>query len=347
MAPVFSIATNLERLAVFIPEEHCPMIPPSPPVSTHRIPSRSPAASPVQRNRALSTSLNGPESPNEERNISQSNFDTVPLRDIKKLARRCPSLRDIIWYGKHRIRKQWVVIRNLSMPQSTSNPAVEVIYPHEPLEALWDGVHIERDSFKVDWLSETVEREGALWTGDNADHYATLRALEKEKEGQITKQEKSSRGASKKSCPPPLEVEVSFPKISTNSNTVSPVDEPSEIPTPISPNELRRTLPSRKPPPRSKRQVNGSSDLKPSSNSNRSSSYSPERRRAQSHNSHGGPPGASTNNNRTRASDRRGSTGADSSVPGYRRASQPGQSTHPSTTNSSSRGRGLPRRSLV
>jgi hypothetical protein len=354
MASLFSIATDLERLAVFVPEEHCPVMPPSPPTSMHHIPSRSPSASPLQRNRTFSGSLGGPDSPSDDKSattqFSQLNSDMVPLRDVKKFARRCSSLKELIWYGKDGIRTQWAITRNLSIAQSVSNLHVERMHSYQSLGELWNSATPERDSHKVNGHIEFVEREGATWIGPNAEYYQALRTLEKEKEDQMAKSEKAARASSRKLGASSLGIEVSFPKTSTKSTTISPVEGLSEIPTPVSPADLKPAVPSRKHPIRPKRRSDAVNDSKPSSNFRRTTSLSPERPRAQSYASHGAViNGASNPNNYTRFSERRGSTG----VPGYRRASHPGQPISTPTNHSSSRhenperGRGTPRRSVV
>jgi hypothetical protein len=314
------------------------------------------SASPLQCNRAFSGSLSGPDSPNDEESIaaqsSQSNSGMVQLRDVKKFARRCSSPKELIWHGKDGIRTQWAITRNLSIAQSISNLHVESMQLLRPLGELWNSATPERDSYKVNGHTRFVEREGANWIGPNAEYYRALRTSEKEKEDQMAKLEKAARASSRKLGPSSVGIEVSFPKTSTKSTTISPVEGPGEIPTPVSPADSKPAFSSQKHPIRSKRR----SDAVTSRNFRNSTSLSPERPRAQSYASHGTViNGTSNPNNYTRSSARRESIGGtpSSGVPGYRRASHPGQPINTPTNHSSSRnenperGRGTPRRSVV
>lgn len=250
MASTFSRAMLLEKLAVYIPDEHCPVVPPSPPISIRHAPSRSPSVSPILRNRALSTSIGASESLNDDGSaITQgwqvaSNHSAHP-RDIKKFARRCNSLREIFWYDRQGTRGHWEIIRPALANHTSSNVVVENSLANGTDSEIWNRYRSEWDPSRTTWPSEELERDGANWTGPHAEYYASLRASEKERESQSLKQEKTIRAALKKNGPT---VEVPFPKVASKSNAVPSADDPTKIPSPVSPVEPKAISTSRKYP---------------------------------------------------------------------------------------------------
>lgn len=257
-----SNAISLETFAVFTAPENCPTLPPSP-ATTHRAVSRSPSASPLQHTRRLSVSVGATPDPINEDKTGTSRITAtisetgIQLREIRKFVRRSPTLREVTWYGRNGIQGKWNVTRAFATAQSNANLTVEYIPCAALSEDFYDRFLREENAMRTGWSPGTVDREGSIWTGPNAELYHSLRAAEKDSEERQAKEEKAIRMASRKGGISGLAIEM--PKYPLKSSTSAPADGPAmQIPSPISPVEPKTFVSPRKSTPRERRHTSAS-----------------------------------------------------------------------------------------
>jgi hypothetical protein len=356
-----SSAVSLESFAAFISPEHYPTLPPSP-AATHRAVSRSPSASPLQVNRRLSTSVSSSSDPISEEKVGSTRASAtvsetgIHLREIRKFVRRSPTLREIVWYGRSGIQGQWTVTRSAV----AANLTVEYTPCAALSEAICDKFCQEEEAVKAGWSPGNIEREGAVWTGPNANFYNSLRTAEKDSEERQAKEEKATRLASRKGASSGLAIEMPRPSLKS-SISASTLGQENQIPSPISPVEQKNFAS----PTRERRNTSASAGGRSNGDTSNPSSHLSQQARSKTHSDVGmGSSKASGGHEsgRGRTSGRRsthaGSEGrprADHSAGGSRRSFQTAESTPTSRGGSSrggktirgGRGSGRPRRTEV
>ncbi|KAG9056727.1 peroxin [Serendipita sp. 407] len=232
----FSNANRLGSVAVTLSPRHFTILPPSPTLSNRRSVSRSPSVSPVQFTRSLPSSADIPSSLDDQSNspLHSSNpgsSSNIPLRDIRKFAKRCHALYEIIIYGKYGERVHWAILRH----PSNSNPEVSLLPPLGLSEDMWDAVRREEAGLEANWSPLHTQREGSEWAGPIADEFAELYTNMRREEAPTKLVLESNN---------PLKSSPVSPSKAIDEGTVESIQRDAsrpliQIPSPVSPEDMK------------------------------------------------------------------------------------------------------------
>ncbi|TDL25977.1 hypothetical protein BD410DRAFT_783979 [Rickenella mellea] len=198
LTSTFVALTHLRTLQVSVTPEQAPGMPPTPtsrhPGSTPLPPT--PSDSPSSKAKSVLPQLLGFDQLQSQTCVTQEakgDSSMPPLRDVKRFARKCPSLDVIDWYGRN-ARGIWRISRAQAATSKLSSNVTVDYFPPFLDDATWDRISNIHDT-QADALNlEPRKRRGHAWTGEKADMFAAERAEEKARaERQIIDKEKPSK----------------------------------------------------------------------------------------------------------------------------------------------------------